>query len=310
MKRGNSVSLHFLLLPAAFLTALLMFILPVSTAKAAVVSAPAVTATVSGNKVTVSATSVAGANKYRYQISLNSSFTNIVETKSKAKLSIKFTDLDYNTTYYVRARGFYKADGSKEFGPWSSVVTVTTGNQTAAAPAPAVKVKSYFLNNDILGLLGMSLDQVRNKYISVTTVKVGSVSGMNTLSLGNPAIELYFNNKGCFFLAGNLSTLVGKTVPQLTAVKLMEELDISAGYIGQGQEVKEADPKKSYMTVSYQRNYGTVSGTLYIYGISKDSNGNIIYDGTSVIQIVEGITNFSTSTGGYSNMFGGLLAAA
>ena len=90
----------------------------------------------------------------------------------------------------------------------------------------------------------------------------------------------------------------------------MEELDISAGYIGQGQEVKEADPKKSYMTVSYQRNYGTVSGTLYIYGISKDSNGNIIYDGTSVIQIVEGITNFSTSTGGYSNMFGGLLAAA
>ena len=177
MKRGNSVSLHFLLLPAAFLTALLMFILPVCTAKAAVVSAPAVTATASGNKVTVSATSVAGANKYRYQISLNSSFTNIVETKSKAKLSIKFTDLDYNTTYYVRARGFYKADGSKEFGPWSSVVTVTTGNQAAAAPAPAVKVKSYFLNTDILGLLGMSLDQVRNKYISVTTVKVGSVSG-------------------------------------------------------------------------------------------------------------------------------------
>ena len=309
MKRGNSVSLHFLLLPAAFLTALLMFILPVSTAKAAVVSAPAVTATASGNKVTVSATSVAGANKYRYQISLNSSFTNIVETKSKAKLSIKFTDLDYNTTYYVRARGFYKADGSKEFGPWSSVVTVTTGNQTAAAPAPAVKVKSYILNNDILSLLGMSMDQVKSKYASVTTVKVGSVSGMNTIGLGNPAIELYFTNKGCFFLAGNLSTLVGKTVPQLNASKLLDELGINAGYIGECQEIKEADPKKSVLTIYYQRNYGTDSGTLYIYGVSKDSSGNIIYDGSSVIRIVEGITNFSTVGGGYSNMFGGYLAA-
>ena len=64
MKRGNSVFLHFLLFPAAFLTALLIFILPVCSAKAAVVSAPAVTATASGNKVTVSATAVAGANKY------------------------------------------------------------------------------------------------------------------------------------------------------------------------------------------------------------------------------------------------------
>ena len=93
-----------------------------------------------------------------------------------------------------------------------------------------LQIHLLFLNNDILGLLGMSLDQVRNKYISVTTVKVGSVSGMNTLSLGNPAIELYFNNKGCFFLAGNLSTLVGKTVPQLTAVKLMEDVVRQRGY--------------------------------------------------------------------------------
>ena len=75
------------------------------------------------------------------------------------------------------------------------------------------------------------------------------------------------------------------------------------------QEIKEADPKKSVLTIYYQRNYGTDSGTLYIYGVSKDSSGNIIYDGSSVIRIVEGITNFSTVGGGYSNMFGGYLAA-
>ena len=155
----------------------------------------------------------------------------------------------------------------------------------------------------------MSMDQVKSKYASVTTVKVGSVSGMNTIGLGNPAIELYFTNKGCFFLAGNLSTLVGKTVPQLTASKLLDELGINAGYIGECQEIKEADPKKSVLTIYYQRNYGTDSGTLYIYGVSKDSSGNIIYDGSSVIRIVEGITNFSTVGGGYSNMFGGYLAA-
>ena len=103
--------------------------------------------------------------------------------------------------------------------------------------------------------------------------------------------------------------LNGKTVPQLTASKLLDELGINAGYIGECQEIKEADPKKSVLTIYYQRNYGTDSGTLYIYGVSKDSSGNIIYDGSSVIRIVEGITNFSTVGGGYPNMFGGYLAA-
>ena len=161
-------------------------------------------------------------------------------------MSYKTEQVDTGT-YYVRVRGFYKADGGKEYGPWSTAVTVTTGSQPAA-PAPAVKVKSYILNNDILSLLGMSMDQVKSKYASVTTVKVGSVSGMNTIGLGNPAIEMYFTNKGCFFLAGNLSTLVGKTVPQLTASKLLDELGINAGYIGECQEIKEADPKKSVLT--------------------------------------------------------------
>ena len=309
MKRGNSVFLHFLLFPAAFLTALLIFILPVCSAKAAVVSAPAVTATASGNKVTVSATAVAGANKYRYQISLNSAFTNIQETKNKNKLSVNFTDLSYNTTYYVRVRGFYKADGGKEYGPWSSVVTVTTGSQPAAAPAPVVKVKNYIMKNDILSLMGMSTEQIKNKFLPTTTLKVGSAGGMNTIELGNPSILMYFSTGGCFFLTTKLSTLIEKPVPQITSSRLVDDLGINGGYIGECQEVKDADPKKSVLTISYQRNFGTVSGTLYIYGSSKDANGNIIYDGNSEIQLVEGITNFSTATKGYSNMLTGYLAA-
>ena len=310
MKRDKSVSLHLLLLLAVFLTAVFTFILPAGIAKAAVAGAPTISATVSGNTVSVTATAVSGANKYRYQISQDPDFFIIQETKNKNKLNIKFTDLDYSTVYYVRVRGFYKADGGKEFGPWSSIATVTTGAKTAAAPAaPTVKVKNYIMKTDILSLLGMTTEQVKNKYLATTTMKVGSVSGMNTIELGNPKVEMYFNNKGCFFLSTTLSTLIEKTVPQLTSSKLVDDLGINGGYIGECQELKEADPKKSVLEISYTRNYGTVNGTLYIYGVAKDANGNILYDGNSAVQLTEGITNFSTVTKGYSGLLTGFMAA-
>ena len=79
----------------------------------------------SGKKVKVKAASVTGANWYQYQISTDAGFSSVLQNRKSRKLSTTFRNLKPGTSYYVRARAYYKPlSGKRTFGAWSLSASV------------------------------------------------------------------------------------------------------------------------------------------------------------------------------------------
>ncbi len=270
------------LLLAAILSALLLIFTPaVHTEAAETIGQTSVTVSAGSTSVSVTATAVYGANKYRYQIATDSKFTDVIDFKNKAKLTIKFNDLVSGTTYYVRARAFSKNNGGKKvLGPWSNVVSVTT-----TSPVTVVE-KKYVVNSDILSLVGLSMDQIKAKYSS-SNYKESTLQGMRTLTVINPSMTLFFNNSGCMLITTTLSQLMGKTVPSMTAEGLVRELSMGTG-ANLGDCEEKTITSGTILNIEYTRSYNRISGMMMIISLGKSTDGkDYLYGSASEVQIFE-----------------------
>ncbi len=289
MQRNTTSLFRAQFILAAILSAILLILIPSSRPEAAdAIGQTSVTVSANSGSVSVSASAVYGANKYRFQIATDAGFSNIIEVKSKSKLSVKFTGLASGTTYYVRARAFNKdSSGKKSYGPWSSVASVKTTAAASIGTTTTVVQKKYIVNSDILSLMGLSLDQVKAKYAS-TNYKEDSKEGMRILTVINPSMTLYFSNGGCFLITSTLSQLMGKAVPSITADALLADLSFGYGTtLGTCEE--RTDTSGTALCVNYTRSYNRISGQMVILTLGKSTDGkNYLYGSASEVQISEG----------------------
>lgn len=102
---------------------------PASTAKPAVKKVAAPTVKAGRRGFTVRWKKVSGnVSGYQVQYALDKKFKKAAKTKTlaKSKKSWKATKLKVKKRYYVRVRAYYKVDGQKYYGKWSSVKSVKT----------------------------------------------------------------------------------------------------------------------------------------------------------------------------------------
>ncbi len=161
----------------------------------------------SGTTMKITLSKAKKASGYQVKYSKKSSLAS-AKTKTSSSRTLSLKGLGKKTTYYVKARPYYKSGGKTYYGPWSSK-TKSVG-VTSAQTKMVNKAQSYSSNTSWLILVNCSTHKVGifkgskgnwslKKYFSCTTGKPSTPTKKGVFSVGNRGTSFGSSTYTCWY---------------------------------------------------------------------------------------------------------------